>query len=214
MAKHRTQERSEEMFAELGMYSNSLLNDKKVDGEWVRSVRLSNVTYGDRLGRTYFTRTYSVWNGLKSRCKEGGAFQRRFPWYVGTTICQDWEGSFDAFADWYTSQVGYDLGWDIDKDVLGDNKHYSPETCVLLPRVVNLLFSPHHAGLNVTPAPLPGRAERSRTIDGLLFEKLQDARENAFNLRVKRVNELKELYVPMGLLPIVFEKAIAAIPKA
>ncbi len=73
-------------------------------------------------GHKTATKAYSVWNGIKGR---------------KATMCHTWN-DYQVFAMWYHSQVGHTLDYQVDKDLLTQgNRHYSPDTCLLLPSTVN-----------------------------------------------------------------------------
>jgi hypothetical protein len=67
--------------------------------------------------------------------------------YIGCTVCNEWL-NFQTFADWYNEHL-YKIPnerVEIDKDILiPNNKVYSPETCMIVPQSINLLFSRHNA---------------------------------------------------------------------
>jgi len=63
--------------------------------------------------------------------------------YKGTTICDKWLSSRSEFTEWYKKHCNGD--WQIDKDILGNGKHYSPETCLFVPPEVNMLFRDSHS---------------------------------------------------------------------
>lgn len=67
------------------------------------------------------------------------------PCYEGYSVSSEWKNSFDKFYNWYISQPYYahkdKFKLNIDKDLLiSKNKHYSEETCVLIPRYMNDLI--------------------------------------------------------------------------
>lgn len=71
------------------------------------------------------TKPYSVWIGMKARIKRN------------STICNEWL-DYQTFARWYSEQVGAQLDYHLDKDLLSTgNRHYSPSTCLLIPHFVN-----------------------------------------------------------------------------
>lgn len=84
---------------------------------------------------------YDVWSGILKRCYPK-TIPKKLKSIEGSKMCYEWI-SFSNFLDWYN--VNYpqhleDQGIQlvIDKDLLsGDDKLYSPETCVFLPRSVN-----------------------------------------------------------------------------
>lgn len=141
------------------------------------------------------TRSYSIWQSIKQRSTAGGSFQTKFPWYVGTEVSPVWKEDFQEFARWYTSQIGYDLGWDIDKDALSDNKIYCPTTCIMLPREVNLLFSIKHQCLNLVDASKLDGLPRWKTKDGLFFSNKNDALLHAQNLKREYIHNLQDKYL-------------------
>lgn len=82
------------------------------------------------------TREYITWSSAMTRCYSE-KYQNRFPKYRGCVMHEDWH-NFQNFAKWYTSQVGYECGFDLDKDLLvAGNKVYSPNTCVIIPKQIN-----------------------------------------------------------------------------
>jgi hypothetical protein len=59
------------------------------------------------------------------------------PTYMDCTICKTW-ANFQVFSEWFYSHESYGLGYELDKDLLvSGNRHYSPETCTMLPQSVN-----------------------------------------------------------------------------
>ena len=87
-----------------------------------------------------------TWRGMLKRCYEP-AYQDREPTYVGCSVCEEWY-CYDAFYEWITTQENYEKwkeggrGWCLDKDIsIKGNKIYSPDTCFLVPRNVNNLFT-------------------------------------------------------------------------
>lgn len=103
-------------------------------GLWVKSYSMNGVKYR--------TKSYSVWNNMKARCKVGGSVQHKQPTYVGCTMSENFK-DYQFFAEWHTKQVGYSCrGYQLDKDLLvKGNKVYSEDTCVLVPRQLNTFFT-------------------------------------------------------------------------
>ena len=58
------------------------------------------------------------------------------PTYRDVSICDDWR-SFSSFRSWWLDNC-HD-GYDLDKDLLGGGKTYSPSTCVFVPKWLNNL---------------------------------------------------------------------------
>ena len=82
------------------------------------------------------TPSYSAWTFLMMRlfCEKRLLVN---PTYRGCTICKSW-CNFQVFSDWFYSHESYGLGYELDKDLLiSGNRHYSPETCVMMPQEIN-----------------------------------------------------------------------------
>lgn len=81
--------------------------------------------------------SYRRWKNMLKRayCKDE---QRRFPSYIGCTVCKEWL-VFSVFDKWLTKNNVE--GWHLDKDIkkIG-NKEYSPDFCLLVPPEVNCLL--------------------------------------------------------------------------
>lgn len=43
------------------------------------------------------------------------------------------------FKEWF--DLNYIDGWELDKDILGDDSIYSPETCCFVPRIINVFIT-------------------------------------------------------------------------
>ncbi len=82
------------------------------------------------------TKEYSIWVGLFTRCYSKKAHELH-PSYSDCSVSGDFL-MFSKFKDWYTNQVGYSQGFEIDKDlILKHNKQYHPDKCILLPKEIN-----------------------------------------------------------------------------
>jgi len=83
------------------------------------------------VGGQVLTVSGSLYSNMKARCKD----ITRNPSYSG---CEILFGDFQDFADWHTQQVGYGLGYHLDKDILSNGaKIYSRENCALIPQALN-----------------------------------------------------------------------------
>lgn len=85
-------------------------------------------------------KTYHIWSMIVSRCTSDET-KSRHPTYKDATIATEFL-DYKFFQNWCDNQVGYGKeGYHLDKDiVLKGNKHYSPETCVFVPREINSFF--------------------------------------------------------------------------
>lgn len=83
---------------------------------------------------------YQRWRNMLMRCY-CESYLKKYPTYQGCTVCPEWL-TFSNFRAWMETQE-----WDkqggtaLDKDlILEGNKIYSPETCVFLPKRINLFL--------------------------------------------------------------------------
>jgi hypothetical protein len=112
--------------------TNKVPDFKDSNGEWV-------YRYTDVYGTRYFTRAGMLYHGLKQRTNPDGSKQKKAPLYVGCT--NEFE-NFQDFAEWCQTQIGYNLDFCLDKDLLiKGNKKYSKNTCVFIPQEINKLFT-------------------------------------------------------------------------
>lgn len=80
---------------------------------------------------------YGVWTGAISRCY-CPILQSKRPSYIGCSLSKEWL-CYQNFAEWYINHESYGLGYEVDKDLLvKNNTVYSPETCTLIPKEINL----------------------------------------------------------------------------
>ena len=85
------------------------------------------------------TKAYSFWSGMFERCYRPG-FWESHPTYMGCTVCDEWH-NYQNFAKWFEDNYYEVEGEDmhLDKDILvKNNKIYSPDTCVFVPKSINL----------------------------------------------------------------------------
>ena len=88
------------------------------------------------------TACYNVWIGMLRRCYDD-SYIEKFPTYKGCNVCSDWH-NFQIFSIWFNDNY-YTLNdnerIELDKDLLSkNNKTYSPDNCVFLPRSINSLI--------------------------------------------------------------------------
>ena len=110
---------------------------------------------------------YGMWNNILLRVSGGkdGAFYKENPTYRGTTVCEEWL-TLSNFITWVESHENW-RGKRIDKDILcPGNKHYSPETCVLVSTRLNNLLTDRAALRGECPkgVNLDGKRYRARIL--------------------------------------------------
>lgn len=107
-----------------------MLEDFKVDGKWAKGKRIKGIWIKTLSG--------STWQNMLTRVKIETS---KKPSYEGCVVSEDFK-DFQSFTDWHTKQIGYGLGYELDKDLLGDGKEYSGKVCVLVPHKLNAFLKP------------------------------------------------------------------------
>lgn len=74
---------------------------------------------------------YKVWNGMIDRCHKPD--RENYKWYgvKGVVVCDEWRNDYISFYNW-AIQNGYKEGLQLDKDIKGTGKLYSPDTCLFV----------------------------------------------------------------------------------
>ena len=82
------------------------------------------------------TKEYSVWVHMVSRGYDE-KFKAKRPTYKDVRVVEKWH-NFQNFAEWAVKQPNFGRKkWEIDKDLLGNSKLYSPGNCCFLPQEIN-----------------------------------------------------------------------------
>ena len=86
--------------------------------------------------------SYETWNSMLYRCYNKRKDGQNDSYYGIVEVCKEWH-NYQNFAEWYYENF-YTVGEEsmcLDKDTIcRDNKIYSPETCVFLPKKLNVAF--------------------------------------------------------------------------
>lgn len=88
------------------------------------------------------TQAYSAWHDMIGRCYDGTRSDKYDAYYEICTVCQEWL-CFNTFAEWFENNKYECEGrLHLDKDILySGNKVYSPQTCLLVPQRINMIFT-------------------------------------------------------------------------
>ena len=91
---------------------------------------------------TVYQKSYETWRSMIDRCYNKRKDGQNDSYYGIVEVCKEWH-NYQNFAEWYYENY-YSVGEEsmcLDKDtVCRDNKIYSPETCVFLPKKLNVAF--------------------------------------------------------------------------
>lgn len=95
-------------------------------------------------GSQYIRRVFGIWTEIIARCYKED-IREKYPSYENCIMCDEWH-NYQKFREWYDSNF-YQVGTErmhIDKDILfKHNRVYSPETCMIVPQRINMLFMKH-----------------------------------------------------------------------
>lgn len=84
---------------------------------------------------------YVKWYSMIRRCYSA-VLHKNQPTYTECEVCEEWL-NYQNFAQWYYNhKLEKGIKWELDKDLLqNNNKIYSPETCALIPKDINVLLT-------------------------------------------------------------------------
>jgi hypothetical protein len=86
------------------------------------------------------TKHYNTWIDVMRRVYNE-EWENKHETYKGVGLCDEWH-DFQSFAKWFDEN--YQEGFQIDKDILsdyyGEGVYYSPKTCRMIPRDLNMLL--------------------------------------------------------------------------
>lgn len=146
-------------------------------------------------------REYSLWKAMLKRCYSDNIPKA----YMGCYVSENFK-SYSYFYDWCQSQAGFNqAGWQLDKDILFyGNKMYGEETCVFIPREINVLFTGYGCETYTLPMGITyhkraGKFQASVSVNGKnkyigLFSDIDGAASAYKNKKKFIVNQLCEKY--------------------
>lgn len=134
------------------MFKKTPVNNKSISmRKLVSGVGINDADYMVRInvnGKFVVCKYYQVWSGMILRCYSEASFKVR-PTYKECTVCDEWL-VFSCFKLWMQKQDW--KGNHLDKDILTQgNKIYSPDSCVFVPKEINLLLNKHQNKRGINP---------------------------------------------------------------
>lgn len=118
--------------------------------ELVCGVGVNNRKYLARVNGK-ITKEYNLWKTLLNRCYSPEC-QRKNPTYLGCSASENFK-SYTYFHDWCQTQIGFgQQDFQLDKDLIfKGNKVYSEDTCLFLPKQLNLMLTSRRADRGSLP---------------------------------------------------------------
>jgi hypothetical protein len=132
------------------------------------------------------TPEYNMWIGFMNRCYNKG--QRKLnPSYENCLASSRFQ-NFDHFVEWLYLQVGFNReGWQLDKDILyKGNKVYSEDTCCLVPKEINVVFTHKRRDKGLHPIGVSYKSRLKKYVAQISLDKVVthlgcfETSENAF----------------------------------
>lgn len=119
------------------------------------------------------TKAYEVWRNMLKRCYDPYYINKNLT-YIDCYVCNEWL-NFQIFAEWWENNV-YNCNnerMELDKDILiKRNKIYSPETCMIVPHRINILFVKSNARRGEYPIGVsPNKRDNCLRVDCNTLEK-------------------------------------------
>lgn len=83
------------------------------------------------------SREYDLWRAMLYRCYDKAAIKHN-PTYIGCSVSDEFK-SYSYFYEWCQDQIGFSKidKINLDKDLIGCGKIYSPSNCLFLPPMIN-----------------------------------------------------------------------------
>ena len=123
--------------ATLGNIRKGLIKDPYLAS--VFGVGVVGTKYPSEVNRVK-TKEYVLWTHMLRRCYSD-SYKKKQPTYKDCAVSENFN-YYEYFYDWCQNQIGFgNNGWHLDKDLLvKGNKVYSEDSCVFIPREINLLL--------------------------------------------------------------------------
>lgn len=146
---------------------------------------------------------FNKWRAMFDRCY--GVQTGNNAVYKGCQVCEEWQ-QFENFVSWFNQNyyVIDNEQMDLDKDIIGSGKIYSPQTCIFVPHKLNSQFATRHHNKHKKELPIgvTYHKRQNGTVcyrvvalpKNQLFDKLEDAEKAYYNYVKQQYHEFATQY--------------------
>lgn len=113
-----------------------------------------------KVDKIIYKKAYNKWASMFERCYSN----KQYTTYANASVCEEWH-NFQNFLSWFVDNYFEEEGdfIELDKDIVKkNNKTYSPDTCILVPREINRAVLKRKSGRNDYPIGVNYRCENKK----------------------------------------------------
>lgn len=133
---------------------------------------------------------YGIWSGMCERCYNKNCHSYRWYGAKGVKICKEWRNDYNSFYYWAINN-GWQKGLELDKDIKGSGKLYSPKYCMFVTHAENneahtkyfieikgCVLSAKKIGeaIGVNPEVIRHRLRNKKPVDDIIKKYIENAR--------------------------------------
>lgn len=141
------------------------------------------------------TKEYIIWYNMLNRVYSKTHLEKR-PTYVGCCISNTFR-YYHLFHVWCQTQIGFNtVGYDLDKDLLiKGNKQYSEDTCVFIPKEINLLLITRKLNRGIYPIGVTKSGSKFQAQCNLVGKRIYLGTFDTPELAFQAYKTFKEAYI-------------------
>lgn len=141
------------------------------------------------------TKEYIIWYNMLNRVYSKTHLEKR-PTYAGCCISNTFR-YYHLFHVWCQTQIGFNtIGYDLDKDLLiKGNKQYSEDTCVFIPKEINLLLITRKLNRGIYPIGVTKSGSKFQAQCNLVGKRIYLGTFDTPELAFQAYKTFKEAYI-------------------
>ena len=159
---------------------------------------------------------YGIWSSMIRRCYDRDDWRYNLYGGRGVVVCEEW-CNFQNFSEWFVetlSTLPKEVDYQVDKDLKGFLKTYSPDSCVFIPKCLNVALQmerpcTNRYGVGIRFIEKTGkfcaqvssaRGGKNEKITGRHRNTLEEAVEDYIQLKHEELNRLSSELLEEGLI--------------